>query len=112
MEEERIVLIDIMDMIKSGSATKISDDELDEVVGGFGEANSALNTAGMNIICPSCSSSSPNSFSKQVLHDPKTGSLEYRCKCGCRFVCYEGYVIPLDSWISRCAAEGYKYPFE
>ncbi len=87
------------------------EEELDSVVGGFREGNRALSTAGLNIICPSCEASDSGSFSPQVMQDAKTGSVEYKCKCGCQFVVYEGNVIPKAKWVKLCRSKNYSYPF-
>lgn len=91
--------------------TKLNDQELTNIAGGFGETNRALPTYGMNITCPQCKSSDAASFTKKVLVDPSMGSVEYQCKCGCSFVCYNGYVISKAAWITKCNEKNYAYPF-
>ena len=90
---------------------KLSDEELDNVAGGFREGNKALDTYGKEIKCPSCKQSRRDGFDPRAFKDPKTGSVEYRCKCGTAFICYEGNVILKDDWIRKCKEKGYNYPF-
>lgn len=91
--------------------TSIDDFELDSVNGGFAEENRGLPTAGMNIVCPKCGSKQATSFQSNVLYEPKLGSVEYQCKCGCRFVCYKGKVILRKNWDELCERKGIEYPF-
>lgn len=86
-------------------------DDLDKIAGGFAEENRGLPTAGMNIKCPKCGASSPSSFSKSALYDPSIGSVEYRCKCGCSFVCMNGHVIPKQDFTALCHKKGINYKF-
>ena len=86
-------------------------DELDNVQGGFSEANKGLPTKGMDIVCPECHSRSADSFSDNALYDDKIGSVEYQCKCGCRFICYGGQVIKRADWLKLCDAKGISYRF-
>ena len=89
----------------------LNDLELDSVNGGFAEENRGLPTAGMNIVCPKCGSKQALSFHNNVLYEPKIGSVEYACKCGCRFVCYKGKVILRKKWDDLCVRKGIHYPF-
>ena len=93
-------------------ALKILDmNQLDHVVGGFAEASEGLPTAGMEIACPSCNNSDKNYFSQSALYDPDIGSVEYRCSCGCKFVCYKGKVILREEWDALCKQKGINYKF-
>ena len=85
--------------------------ELDHVVGGFAEASEGLPTAGMEIVCPRCYNDNKNYFAQSALYDPQIGSVEYRCSCGCKFVCYEGQVILRDKWDALCDRKGIHYVF-
>ena len=90
---------------------KLGDGELNQVSGGFKETNSALPTNGASIRCPDCGASSASSFAKDALLDTGMNSVEYSCQCGCKFVCYGGYVIKKAAWIAKCGEMGYSYPF-
>ena len=92
-------------------SNELNEEELNRVSGGFMETNTALATAGMNIKCPSCGNIAKGGFAKQVLHDKKMGSVEYKCSCGESFVCYDGMVIRKNDWIGMCGKKGYSYPF-
>ncbi|MBO6132969.1 MAG: hypothetical protein J6P05_01385 [Lachnospiraceae bacterium] len=94
-----------------GTMNKLSDDFLEDVNGGFQETNPALATSGLEIACPNCHSTNKADFSKSALMDNKTKSVEYHCKCGASFVCYDGYTIPKSNWISLCKKKDYSYPF-
>lgn len=91
---------------------KMRDDELENISGGFEEKNKALDTYGMEIKCPSCGNTKKERFSPVAFKDPKTGSVEYRCNCGCAFVCYEKQVILKQDWIDKCKEKKYTYPFQ
>jgi DNA-directed RNA polymerase subunit M/transcription elongation factor TFIIS len=90
---------------------KLDDKELDSINGGFSEQNKRLPTAGMRIVCPKCHSKRAAAFSKSALFDPELKSVEYRCKCGCSFVCFGGNVFLKDDWLSLCKSKGLKYSF-
>ena len=90
---------------------KMNLQDLDKVNGGFEEQNGNLPTAGMEIVCPNCHKKDQNAFAKSVLFDPEIGSVEYRCSCGCRFVCFKGKVILRKDWDDLCAKHGIKYVF-
>ena len=90
---------------------KLNVTELDGVVGGFREDNIQLPTEGMEIVCPKCNNKDGKSFAPSALYDPKIGSVEYRCKCGCKFVCYKGKVILRDDWDALCKLKGISYNF-
>lgn len=90
---------------------KLDKTELSEVSGGFSELNESLPTAGLDIKCPKCGTGTDESFSKSVLYDPDLGSVEYRCKCGCSFVCYQGRVHMKDDFIALCKANKINYRF-
>jgi DNA-directed RNA polymerase subunit M/transcription elongation factor TFIIS len=90
---------------------KIEDKELDSINGGFSEQNKGLPTVGMSIECPRCHSKKAASFAKGALFDPEIKSVEYRCKCGCNFVCYGGNVLLKKDWLNLCKSKGLKYSF-
>lgn len=85
--------------------------ELNNVTGGFAEANPGLPTAGKKIKCPKCHTTEKSKFSKSVFYDPKLGSVEYMCGCGCKFVCYHNKVYLHDEWKQICNSKGIKYGF-
>ena len=89
----------------------INEKELEQVSGGFSETNKGLPTQGMNIVCPKCHSSNAASFSQAALYDRNIGSVEYKCKCGCSFVCYQGQVLMKKDWLALCSAKGISYGF-
>ena len=97
--------------LEETKAAKLSDDELDGVSGGFTETNKGLSTFGYNIKCPSCGSTAGSNFEAGAWQDKKMKSVEYHCLCGCKFICYDGYVIQKDRWVNLCNQKGYKYPF-
>ncbi len=90
----------------------ITDTELENISGGFGEVNPALATSGKNIKCPTCGNDKSSGFSSEVLRDPKTGSLEYSCNCGQHFICYKNRIILKNKWIEECRRKNYVYPFQ
>lgn len=90
---------------------KLNLDSLDDVVGGFSEQNPGLPTKGMNIKCPRCHSDGAKSFAEGALYDPNIGSVEYKCKCGCQFVCMHGKVILKDDFLDLCNKKGITYTF-
>lgn len=90
---------------------KMDLNDLDRVNGGFEELNEKLPTEGMEIVCPNCHRKDKNAFAKSALYDPGIGSVEYRCGCGCSFVCYHGKVILRKDWDTLCAEKGIKYVF-
>jgi len=90
---------------------KLDLEALDQVTGGFEEENVLLPTEGMEIICPVCKNKDKDSFAPSALYDPKIGSVEYRCKCGAKFVCYHGKVILRQDWDDLCRKKGMKYGF-
>ena len=99
------------DMDGLSDEKKLSEEELLEVAGGFTETNRGLSTFGYEIKCPDCGAMSADSFEAGAWQDKKMNSVEYHCNCGCRFVCYDGYVIKKDNWINLCNKKGYRYPF-
>ena len=90
---------------------EISDDELNTVVGGFGETNKNLSSAGYQIKCPKCGATAASSFEAGTWQDNTQHTTEYHCNCGAKFVVKDGYVIMKDAWIDLCNKKGYKYPF-
>ncbi len=86
--------------------SKLSDQEMSQVVGGFQEKNKDLPTYGMEIQCPSCHETAASSFADNVLYNPAVGSVEYQCTCGCRFVCYGNQVFLKDDWQALCKSKG------
>lgn len=90
---------------------KLDFTELDNVTGGFAEENQGLPTSGMSIVCPACHTSDKDAFAGSVLYDPSIGSVEYHCRCGCKFVCYQGQVIQRQEWDALCKQKGIKYTF-
>lgn len=99
------------DVKKVSVSLKLSDDELEDIAGGFKETSKGLATFGFNIKCPSCGATSASSFDAGAWQDKKMKSVEYHCNCGCQFVCYDGYVIKKADWLNLCNKKGYKYPF-
>ncbi|MBR0409393.1 MAG: hypothetical protein IJI25_00095 [Eubacterium sp.] len=91
---------------------KLNMDDLDQVAGGFVEENIGISTGGMSIVCPNCQNADKGGFSVSVLYDPELESAEYKCKCGCSFVCYRGNVILKEDWIAECKKNNYVYPFQ
>ena len=89
----------------------LSDDELAQVSGGFREDNIELKgiSYGMNITCPQCGEDRKAGFYNGVYVDTVMGSAEYRCRCGCTFVCYQNNFITLDDWITECNRHHYSY---
>lgn len=85
--------------------------ELNEISGGFREDNVKLMgiSYGMNIVCPSCGEDKKVGFYDGVYVDPKIESAEYRCRCGCAFVCYKGSIHMMDEWLEKCDQHGYSY---
>ncbi len=98
-------------MDEKSKKINLPDETLETVVGGFREDNKNLATYGMDIVCPMCHNSAANKFSDMVFQDPVMNSVEYRCKCGCSFVCYGGSVILKSDWIKKCKDKGYVYPY-
>ena len=97
--------------LETKTVEKLSDDELDDISGGFTETNKGLATFGYNIKCPNCGATAATAFEAGAWQDKKMKSVEYHCGCGCKFVCYDGYVIKKDRWVNLCNQKGYKYPF-
>jgi len=89
----------------------LKDADLGDVNGGFKEQNKILPTVGMNIVCPKCKTSDPSAFAGAALFDPNLDSVEYHCKCGCKFVCYKNQVILRKDFDDLCKANGIKYGF-
>ena len=90
---------------------KLDFSDLEQVAGGFEERNSALPTLGMEIYCPKCSKKDPDSFADSALYEPNLQSVEYKCSCGCRFVCCQGKIILREDWDVLCKDKGINYPF-
>lgn len=88
---------------------KLNDDELNGVSGGVMET-ADLPTKGKNIICPSCNKD--NRLSKKACYDPKLGSVEYSCGCGCKFVCYGNDVLLKKDFLDLCIKNKYDYLFK
>lgn len=90
---------------------RLSDEELHKVSGGFREDNIELKgiSYGMNIKCPICGEERKEGFYNGVYVDPVMRSAEYRCKCGCAFICYQNNVIMLDDWIVECNKHNHSY---
>lgn len=91
---------------------KLSDDELENISGGFCEGDKNLATYGYEVKCPKCGSDKQSVVGKGRV-DKGTGSVEYDCKCGYNFICYKTggtmYVIPKNKWVSKCSEKGYAY---
>ncbi|MCR4590830.1 MAG: hypothetical protein K5668_08425 [Lachnospiraceae bacterium] len=94
--------------------TKLHDDELENVAGGFKETNQELRgyTYGLEIVCPSCGESSKNGFFEKVFVDTKMKTVEYHCNCQAKFVVYRKNVIMKDEWIKKCQEKNYVYPYQ
>jgi lysyl-tRNA synthetase class I len=90
---------------------KLDFNDLENVAGGFEERNIGLPTVGMEIVCPKCHKKDPDSFAASALYDPNLQSVEYRCSCGCKFVCSHGKVILREDWDALCKQKGINYPF-
>lgn len=91
---------------------KLNMNDLEKINGGFKEENKGLPTYGKEIVCPKCKSKLPASFVNGALYDPKIGSVEYTCHCGCSFVCYQDQVILKNDWLSLCKDKGISYVFQ
>ena len=89
--------------------TKLNDDELMNVAGGFVE-KADVPTKGMEIKCPGCGRG--DRINPQAKYDPGMNSVEYSCSCGVSFVCYENSVILKPEWINICKSKKYRYPFQ
>ncbi len=93
--------------------TKMNDNDLEGISGGFREDNKSLGSYGLNIKCPTCKTTESKNFDPYVLKDPKTNSSEYSClSCGTKFIVYEKRVILKSDWIQQCKKKGYEYPFK
>ncbi len=88
----------------------ISDDELENISGGFTEVTPNIATTGMNIKCPVCNAVAASEFDPHAWVDKKLGSVEYHCNKGHKFVCYDGFVIMKDAFINICKSKKYNYP--
>ncbi len=75
--------------------TKLNDNELEQVSGGWRE-EADLPTKGKDIICPKCTKG--DNVKKTALYDPKLNSVQYECKCGAKFVYYGDSVIMYDDF--------------
>lgn len=88
---------------------RISDEDMENVVGGFMETNKDLYTYGLNITCPVCRASKAECFENSAQVDTKQQLVRYTCKnCG-PFVVVKGYAITQaawDDWVSGKSVKG------
>ncbi len=105
---------EIMDMGKKleKKVFEVTDEEIEQVSGGFGETNSNLPTYGFEVKCPKCQATGASNFAAGAWKDSKQNTVEYHCNCGCEFVVNsKGYAVMKKDWIALCVKKGYKYPF-
>lgn len=105
-------MFDKIDISDLKNVKRIDDSELENINGGWKETNKKLATFGKEIVCPSCGASKKVQFEDIALQDDKTKSVEYHCRCGCQFVCYDDCVILKSDWINKCNSKDYSYPFQ
>jgi len=88
---------------------QLTDDELENINGGFKETNKDLYSYKYNIVCPKCNSSKAKDFYSAVKVDDVQKTVEYHCKCGCKFIFKDGYAVIKEDWVSLCGTKGYTY---
>ena len=106
--------INIDDIKKIGNrlekkTVELTDDDLENINGGFKETNKKLYSFGFNIKCPKCGKSGANDFYSGVKVDDTQKSVEYHCKCGCQFIFKDGYAVIKEDWVGLCSSKGYTY---
>ena len=102
------------DAVLIGKMIKLSEDQLDDVAGGFTEDMDSLYTKGWWIQCPYCGESGDAVKNGDLRQDDKMHTVEYTCTaCGGHFIVDgdTGCIYKKENWVKSCAKNGYKYPF-
>ena len=91
----------------------ISDDELDNVAGGFRE-DANIPSKGLDIKCPNCKSDGVNDIAMEVKvwNAGDIKSVEYTCyKCFSQFVVFNGTAYKKQDFINKVKQIGKTYPY-
>ena len=86
----------------------IDESKLESVSGGYMETQEGA-SKGKDIVCPRCNASEKDSFCPKPFQDDSLQSVEYHCKCGCKFVYYGGMFLLKEDFISMCDEKGINY---
>lgn len=88
----------------------IDESKLESVSGGYKETQEVA-SKGKNIVCPRCNASKKISFYPKPFYDDSLQSVEYHCRCGCKFVyCLDNFILKED-FISMCDKKGINYRY-
>ncbi len=97
-------------LLKNGA---ISDDELDNVSGGFRE-DASIPSKGYEIACPNCRAAGVNDIAMEVKvwRNGDIESVEYTCyKCFKPFIVFRGTAYNKQDFVNKMKSIGRTYPY-
>ncbi len=73
--------------LKNTQNRELSDEEMNDIVGGYKEGDKNLQSYGLEVYCPNCLNSDSGKIGERVYNDPELHTTEYHCNaCGTDFV--------------------------